>query len=77
MARKPFDHATGKHVAKPSSPVPADQIFEPAPHVVAALEVTCPICNAKPGVRCGSIIDASKNYEPPHAGRIEAARRRL
>lgn len=35
----------------------------------------CPICNAKPGERCGSIVDASKYLDEPHAGRRELARR--
>jgi hypothetical protein len=40
-----------------------------------ALAVVCPICNAKPGELCGSIIDASKFFDVPHAARRELARR--
>lgn len=76
MARKVYDDAAGAHVTKPPTLASVDEIYEPAPHVAAALEVTCPTCNAKPGVRCGGIIDASKYLEPPHAARIEAARAR-
>lgn len=74
MTRKPFDDETGKHVTAPATLQSDDEIFEPAPHVVRALEIKCRICNAKPGERCGSIIDASKYLDVPHAGRIEAAR---
>lgn len=75
MTRKVYDDKAGKHVAKPGAPDTAAKILEPLPHVVAALEIKCPECSAEPGVKCGSIIDASKYFEAPHAGRIEAARR--
>jgi len=39
------------------------------------LEVACPICNAKPGERCSSIIDATHMFQVPHPARRERARR--
>lgn len=33
------------------------------------LEVACPICNAKPGERCSSILDSSLYHDVPHARR--------
>lgn len=74
MMRRVFDDDAGKHVAKPSTGAAAE-IFEPLPEVVAAMALVCPICNAKPGEKCGSIVDASKYFEVPHAGRVELARR--
>jgi hypothetical protein len=72
MPRKVFDDASGKHVDKQHT-LPIEQIFEPAPHVVRALEIKCPICNAQPGEKCGSIIDSRKYFDVPHAGRIAAS----
>lgn len=74
MTRKVYDDKAGKHVARGTG-ASTEQIFEPSPHVVAALEIKCPECSAAPGAKCGSIIDASKYFDTPHAGRIEAARR--
>ena len=74
MTRKPFlNDSTGKHTTKQTS-LPVEAIFEPAPHVIKALEVVCPICNAKPGEKCGSIIDSMKYLDVPHAGRIAAGK---
>lgn len=73
--RKVYDDKAGKHVAKGAG-ASTEQIFEQLPHVVAALEIKCPECSAKPGEQCGSIIDASKYFDTPHARRIEAARAR-
>lgn len=74
--RRPFDTKTGKHVAKGAG-ASTEQIFEPLPHVVAALEIKCPECSAQPGEKCASIIDASKYFDTPHAGRVQAARPRF
>jgi len=38
------------------------------------IEVHCWICNAQPGQRCTSIIDARK-YREPHAQRVADARK--
>lgn len=67
--RKVFDQDTGKHVAQPASTA---DIFAPP---VDALTVKCWACNAKPGERCGSVIDASKYLDVPHAQRIKDAAR--
>lgn len=42
---------------------------------VNVLEFPCTICNAKPGERCGNMLDASQYRDVPHARRIELARR--
>lgn len=43
--------------------VPRDPLAQP-----------CRICNAKPGERCWSVIDASKPLEVPHFSRRAGAR---
>lgn len=40
---------------------------------VNASEITCPDCNAKPGERCASLIDASVYLDIAHAGRRKLA----
>lgn len=40
-----------------------------------ARSLVCPICNAKPGELCASIVDASRYFDIPHAARRELARR--
>lgn len=42
----------------------------------AVADHPCRICNAKPGVKCGSITDASVYFERPHYTRLAAARER-
>lgn len=46
------------------------------PELAAARAVPCPICLAKPGEMCASLVDASKNYETTvHSRRRELARK--
>lgn len=48
---------------------------KPGPKPTDPLAIKCWICNAKPGERCSSIVDASKYFDVPHAARRELARR--
>ena len=41
---------------------------------VNVLDVPCTICNAKPGERCTSVLEATL-YREPHARRRELARK--
>jgi len=41
----------------------------------APLDVACPLCRARPGARCVSVVIASRPYlRRPHADRVTAAR---
>jgi hypothetical protein len=42
-------------------------------NVLPELAVTCPICNAKPGERCASLVNGSRYMDAPHAHRRRLA----
>lgn len=65
MARKVWNDEAGRHEKRGQAALPLDP-FAPIEPAGFDLTKACTICNAKPGERCSSIVNAKHTRDVPH-----------